>query len=80
MKVLITGAAGLTGQDLIARLKQHGGHSIVGIDKHPANTRILCGLHPDIQIIETDMAEAGGWEHGLDGVVAIVPIMLAARL
>jgi nucleoside-diphosphate-sugar epimerase len=72
MKILVTGAAGLIGQNLIARLKQRGGHSIVGIDKHAANTRILRSLHPDIQIIEADMAEAGGWEHGLDGVDSIV--------
>ncbi len=76
MKIAITGAAGLIGQNLIARLKQHGGHSIVAIDKHPANTRVLRDLHPDVQVIEADLAQPGaqpgGWEHGLDGVDSIV--------
>ncbi len=72
MKIVITGAAGLVGQNLIARLKQRGGYSIVAIDKHKNNTRILRQLHPDIEVIEADLAEPGGWEHGLDGVESIV--------
>ena len=68
MKLAITGAAGLIGQNLIARLKQRGGHSIVAIDKHVANIKVLRELHPDIQVIEADLAQPGGWEHGLDGV------------
>jgi len=57
MKIVITGAAGLVGQNLIPRLKQRGHTQIVGIDKHPANTAILRKLHPDIQIIEADLAQ-----------------------
>jgi nucleoside-diphosphate-sugar epimerase len=72
MKIVITGAAGLIGQNLIARLKQRGGHSIVAIDKHAANIRVLRDLHPDIQVIEADLAQPGAWEHGLDGVDSIV--------
>lgn len=72
MKIAITGASGLIGQNLIARLKQRGGHSIVAIDKHAANTRVLRDLHPDIRVIEADLTQPGGWEHGLDGVDAIV--------
>jgi nucleoside-diphosphate-sugar epimerase len=72
MKIAVTGAAGLVGQNLIARLKQRGGHSIVAIDKHPANTRLLRELHPDIQVIEADMAESGEWELLLRGMDSIV--------
>ncbi len=72
MRVAITGAAGLIGQNLIARLKQHGGHKIVAIDKHAANTVVLRELHPDIQVIEADLAEPGGWEDGLDEVDSVV--------
>ena len=72
MKVVVTGAAGLLGQNLIARLKQRGNYTIVGIDKHAANIRILRELHSDIRIIEADMAESGGWEHALDGADSIV--------
>jgi nucleoside-diphosphate-sugar epimerase len=72
MKVAITGAAGLVGQNLIARLKRRGGYEIVAIDKHPANTRVLRDLHPDITIIEADMARPGPWQAALDGVASVV--------
>lgn len=62
-RLIITGAAGLIGQNLITRLKERGGYEIVGIDKHAANVATLRQLHPDIEIIETDLARPGGWEH-----------------
>lgn len=61
-KVLITGAAGLIGQNLIARLKSQPGMQIVGIDKSRANTATLRRLHPEITVIEADMAHDTGWE------------------
>ena len=72
MKIVITGAAGLVGQNLVPRLKRRGGFQIVGIDKHPANTRILRRLHPDITVIEADLAEDDGWRTALDGADALV--------
>ena len=73
MKIAITGAAGLVGQNLVPRLKARGGYEIVAIDKHPANTRILRSLHPDIRVVEADLAEPGGdWPAALDGVEAVV--------
>lgn len=72
MKIVITGAAGLIGQNLIARLRQRGGDSLVAIDKHSANTRLLRQLHPDLQVIEADMAEPGDWQQALAGADSIV--------
>jgi nucleoside-diphosphate-sugar epimerase len=72
MKIAITGAAGLMGQNLIARLKRHGAHQIVAIDKHHANTRILRELHPDITVVEADMAEPGPWQQSFADVDAVV--------
>jgi nucleoside-diphosphate-sugar epimerase len=72
MKIAITGAAGLVGQNLIARLQERGGHAIVAIDKHGSNTRLLRGLHPDIRVIEADMAEPGDWQDALRGMDSIV--------
>jgi nucleoside-diphosphate-sugar epimerase len=72
MKVAVTGAAGLVGQNLIARLKQRGQSAILAIDKHGPNTRLLRGLHPDIQVIEADMAEPGEWQGALRGMDSIV--------
>ena len=62
-RIIITGAAGLIGQNLITRLKNRKGLKIVGIDKHPANVQILRQLNPEIEVIEADLARPGGWEH-----------------
>lgn len=66
MRIAITGAAGLVGQNLIARLiARGGGHEIIGIDKHRANLAILARLHPGVTILEADLAEPGAWQHAL---------------
>ena len=62
IKIALTGAAGLVGQNLIPRLKARGYANIVALDKHPTNTAILRRLHPDIAVIETDLARADGWQ------------------
>lgn len=62
MKILITGAAGLVGQNLIPALKENPDFSIVAIDKHPKNIRILRELHPEIEVIEADLSASGDWE------------------
>jgi len=60
--IAVTGAAGLIGQNLIPRLKARGYCNIVAIDKHKANVAILRGLHPDITVIEADLAKDDGWQ------------------
>ena len=62
VKIVLTGASGLVGQNLVPRLKARGYINIVAIDKHRANTAILRKLHPDITIIETDLAKDNGWQ------------------
>jgi nucleoside-diphosphate-sugar epimerase len=71
-KIVVTGAAGLVGQNLIPRLKQKGLAKIVAIDKHPMNTAVLRRLHPDIEVLEEDLAVRGKWEERLAGASAIV--------
>jgi len=61
-KIAITGAAGLIGQNLVPRLKARGYRDIVAVDKHPANTATLRQLHPDLTVIEADLASADGWQ------------------
>lgn len=62
LKIALTGAAGLVGQNLIPRLKARGYANIVALDKHSANTAILRRLHPDLTVIETDLARDDGWQ------------------
>ncbi|WP_454848286.1 NAD-dependent epimerase/dehydratase family protein [Rhizobium binxianense] len=71
-KIVITGAAGLVGQNLIARLKTRSDLAIVGIDKHPTNTALLRRAHPEIEVIEADLAKPGPWIDALEGADALV--------
>lgn len=71
-KIVITGAAGLVGQNLIARLAQQEGASLVAIDKHEANTALLRRLHPAIEVLQADLAQPGAWEDSFRGADAAV--------
>jgi nucleoside-diphosphate-sugar epimerase len=76
--VVIAGAAGLVGQNLIPRLKRSGRVRLIAIDKHPANTAVLRRMHPDIEVIEADMAERGPWQEAVVRADALV--MLQAQI
>jgi nucleoside-diphosphate-sugar epimerase len=71
-KIIVTGGAGLVGQNLIQRLVARKVGDIVAIDKHPANTALLRKLHPDITVIEADLAQTGNWEESFSGADALV--------
>jgi nucleoside-diphosphate-sugar epimerase len=71
-RVVVTGAAGLVGQNLILRLKAHGFTEITAIDKHRTNTAILRKLHSDIRLIEADLACDDGWQDALAGMHALI--------
>lgn len=71
-KIVITGAAGLVGQNLVPRLKAKGLGQLVAIDKHPKNVAILRSLHPDLRVIEADLAVEGEWERELEGCTHLV--------
>ena len=45
-KIVITGAAGLVGQNLIPRLENRNLGELVAIDKHPTNTEIFAVSTP----------------------------------
>jgi nucleoside-diphosphate-sugar epimerase len=71
-KIVITGAAGLVGQNLVPLLKQRGLGEIVAVDKHPTNTATLRRLHPEIRVVEADIAETGPWQTELEGCTHLV--------
>ncbi len=72
IKIALTGAAGLVGQNLIPRLKARGYTNIVALDKHKANVAILRQLHPDIMVIETDLAQDDGWQQAVADADVVV--------
>ncbi len=55
-KIVVTGGAGLVGQNLVPRLKSCGFKNIVVIDKHSRNLKILKSLEPDITVVEADLS------------------------
>lgn len=71
-KIVITGAAGLVGQNLVARLKTRPDLELVGIDKHAANIRLFRQVHPDVTIIEADLAQPGSWSDCFAGADSVV--------
>ncbi|WP_398478478.1 NAD-dependent epimerase/dehydratase family protein [Tardiphaga sp.] len=71
-KIIITGAAGLVGQNLVARLKARADLKLVGIDKHAANIALFRQVHPDVEIIEADLAVPGAWADCFAGADTVV--------
>lgn len=77
-KIVVTGAAGLVGQNLLPRLKLRGYRNIVAIDKHPTNTATLRTFHPDVQVIQADLSAPGDWQK--DVADADVVVILHAQI
>ena len=73
-KIVLTGAAGLVGQNLVVELKAQGYTRLVAIDKHAHNLAILRGLHPDVETIEADLADPGAWEAAFEGASCVVQL------
>jgi nucleoside-diphosphate-sugar epimerase len=71
-KIVITGSAGLVGQNLIARLEGKTNRQIVAIDKHPGNVEILKQYHPSVRVLLKDLARDGGWEDEFEDCRALV--------
>ncbi len=77
-KVVLLGGAGLVGQNLVVLLKDEGFTNLVIVDKHAANVAVVRKLHPELDVIEADMAAAGPWQNAFQGASAVV--MLQAQI
>lgn len=73
-KLVLTGAAGLVGQNLIVELKAQGYTQLVAIDKHAYNLDILRQLHPDVTTVQADLAEDGDWTQTFAGAACVVQL------
>lgn len=73
-KIVLTGAAGLVGQNLIVELKSQGFTNLVAIDKHAYNMGILRSLHPDVAAIEADVSQPGEWQNSFEGAACVVQL------
>ncbi|ERK13859.1 putative transmembrane oxidoreductase protein [Pantoea sp. AS-PWVM4] len=77
-KIILSGGAGLVGQNLVARLKAKGYSNIVVLDKHRTNLDVLKRVQPDITVEYADLAEPGQWQQHFVG--ADVVVMLQAQI
>jgi uncharacterized protein YbjT (DUF2867 family) len=73
-KIVITGAAGLVGQNLVTLLIEQGYTRLVAIDKHAPNLSVLQRLHPGVQTLHADLAEPGSWEQAFEGAAVVVQL------
>ena len=58
-KIVVCGAAGFVGQNLVPLLKKK--YNIIAIDKHFHNLNLLKTLNPEIETIYSDMSEKTKW-------------------
>lgn len=77
-RLVVTGAAGLVGQNLVLLLREAGYGQILAIDKQPANLRLLGRLNPGVRCVEADLAQPGEWAELFRG--AAVAVVLRAQI
>jgi nucleoside-diphosphate-sugar epimerase len=73
-RLVVTGAAGLVGQNLIVELRARGYANIVAIDKHAYNLDVLRRLHPEVRTLLADLAEPGGWMDEIAGATCVIQL------
>jgi nucleoside-diphosphate-sugar epimerase len=73
-KLVLTGAAGLVGQNLVVELVARGYRNLVAIDKHAYNLDVLHRLHPSVRCVLADLAEPGGWADEFAGAACVVQL------
>ncbi len=71
-KIIITGGAGLVGQNLAHQLVAQGYSRLVILDKHPGNLKILSEHCPRAETVIADLAEPGPWEETFTDAAVIV--------
>jgi nucleoside-diphosphate-sugar epimerase len=72
--IVITGAAGLVGQNLLLLLRERGYRNLLAIDAHSGNLDIATRLNPGIKTVVADLAEPGDWQHLFVGAAAVVQL------
>lgn len=71
-KIIITGAAGLVGQNLLLFLSTPGKLQVIAIDKHEKNLRLARDLNLGPRVVKADLAVPGAWENEFSGANAVV--------
>lgn len=69
-KIIVTGAAGLVGQNLLFELSQN--YDVVAIDKHPENFKILKQVHPSVKAVYADLSKKSKWQNEFKGAEYLI--------
>jgi nucleoside-diphosphate-sugar epimerase len=73
-KVVVTGGAGLVGQNLLVSLVDDPQLDLVVIDKRRTNLAVLEKLFPSVTAVEADLAEPGEWSKHFADASAVVQL------
>lgn len=74
-RILITGAAGLVGQNLMLLMREQGYENLVAVDKHRENLAMLAKLNPGVETHCIDLAREGEWQQSLlTGVDCVIQL------
>ena len=65
--IVVTGAAGLVGQNLISELAERGYTRIIALDKHEKNLALLQARLPCVECLVADLSLPGRWRQKLAG-------------
>jgi len=71
-KIVITGGAGLVGQNLIIKLLGKGCTNLHVLDKSSHNLAIAEELHPGVSFAEADLSREGSWQNTLADADVVV--------
>lgn len=73
-RIVVTGGAGLVGQNLIPLLKQAGNFDVVVLDKHSLNAAKLRSLHPGLRVMDVDLSKPGDWSAEFLGADTVIQL------
>jgi nucleoside-diphosphate-sugar epimerase len=71
-RIVVTGAAGLVGLNLLLMLAERGYRHLVALDKHAGNLEIVRRLVPTATVEAADLGSRGEWERHLGADVVVV--------
>lgn len=72
--IIITGAAGLVGQNLLLLLRERGYRNLLAIDAHADNLAIAARLNPGIKVLCADLSIVGDWQQAFAGAGAVIQL------
>ena len=71
-KLVVTGSAGLVGQNLVQLLRNSAHYEITAIDKHRSNLSLLGSLAPEIKTVCADLSRPGEWASAIGDAEVLV--------